>query len=321
MTSTVHQAVTRTVIERRSAQPRSELGSLEALPPRRYWRHLRQTGRVSFNQYEPYGPVVETTLRIVTWNVWGRYGNWQERQTGIEECLAEVAPDIVCLAECWSGPDEVQASLIAKQLGLDHSLWVGDWAQEDWVSGIGLVSRWPVTSHERVALRGEGGSGVGEALFALIEGDRGPIQLFIVMLDYLLDASVVRQAQVRQLAAFIQESTKSRYPVILCGDFNAGPDSDEIRMLTGRTLAAAPGLVFYDAWEIAGDGTPGYTWSNRNPLAAVALYPDRRFDYVLSAWPRLGGVGHPTRCELLGVIPSDQVQLSDHYGVLAELRY
>jgi len=42
---------------------------------------------------------------------------------------------------------------------------------------------------------------------------------------------------------------------------------------------------------------------------------------VLSAWPRLGGVGHPTHCELLGVVPDDQLQLSDHYGVLADLRY
>jgi hypothetical protein len=53
----------------------------------------------------------------------------------------------------------------------------------------------------------------------------------------------------------------------------------------------------------------------------VALYPDRRFDYVLSAWPRGGGVGHPTLCRRLGVLPPDQPQLSDHYGVLADLRY
>ncbi len=65
----------------------------------------------------------------------------------------------------------------------------------------------------------------------------------------------------------------------------------------------------------------GITWSSRYPLAAVALYPDRRFDYVLSAWPRRGGVGHPTHCELLGVVADDQLQYSDHYGVLADLRY
>ncbi|HEX4657797.1 MAG TPA: hypothetical protein VH307_10455 [Streptosporangiaceae bacterium] len=57
------------------------------------------------------------------------------------------------------------------------------------------------------------------------------------------------------------------------------------------------------------------------PLAAVAMYPDRRFDDVLSAWPRRGGAGHPVRCQLLGVLLADQPQLSDHYGVLADLRY
>jgi len=251
----------------------------------------------------------------------GRYGRWGERQAGIEETLAAAEPDVVCLAESWSHPEANQPELIARRLGFAHSVFSGGWPQEDWVSGIGLVSRWPVTSHEHRALHGEDGSGAGSVLFALVDGDRGPIQLFVVMLDYPLDASAVRQAQVRQLAGFIQELTRRRHPVVVCGDFNAGPDSDELRMLTGRAAAVAPGLVFYDAWEIAGDGTPGYTWSNRNPLAAVAMYPDRRFDYVLSAWPRRGGAGHPVRCRRLGVLPADQPQLSDHYGVLADLRY
>ena len=278
-------------------------------------------GGMSFSQYEPYGPVIETTMRIVTWNVWGRYGRWRERQAGIEETLAAAAPDVVCLAESWSGPEENQPELVARRLGFEHSMFTGDWPQEDWVSGTGLVSRWPVTSHERRALAAEDGSAAGSALFALVEGTRGPLQLFVVMLDYRLDASAVRQAQVRQLAGFIQERTRRRHPTVVCGDFNAGPDADVLRMLTGRTAAAGPGLVFYDAWEIAGDGTPGPTWSNRNPLAAVALYPDRRMDYVLSAWPRRGGAGHPVRCERLGVLPAGQPQLSDHYGVLADLRY
>src|SRR5204863_166046 len=122
-----------------------------------------------------------------------------------------------------------------------------------------------------------------------VDGGRGPLQLFVVVLDYRRDASAARQAQVRQLAEFVTERTRRRHPTVVCGDFNAGPDADELRMLTGRAAAAAPGLVCYDAWEIAGDGTPGHTWSNANPLAAVALYPDRRMDYVLSAWPRRGG--------------------------------
>jgi hypothetical protein len=71
------------------------------------------------------------------------------------------------------------------------------------------------------------------------------IQLFVVMLDYPLHASAVRQAQVRQLGAFVEEITRNRHPTVVCGDFNAGPDSDEMGMLKGRTDTAAPGLVFY----------------------------------------------------------------------------
>ena len=41
---------------------------------------------------------------------------------------------------------------------------------------------------------------------------------------------------------------------IVAGDLNAVPDADEIRLLTGRTAGPVPGLVFQDAWEVAGDG-------------------------------------------------------------------
>jgi endonuclease/exonuclease/phosphatase family metal-dependent hydrolase len=284
-------------------------------------RQSGQTAEVSFDQYAPYGSVVESSLRVVTWNVWGRYGQWRDRQAAIEESLAATNPDIVCLVESWSSAETTQAKLVAARLGVEHHVFAGDWDQGDWVSGIGLVSRWPLEVVERRKLRGDDDSGVGEVLAVSIGGDRGPVQLFAVMLDYPLGASVVRQAQVRELAQLISSTTHRRHLTVVCGDFNAGPDSDEIRMLTGHSATAEPGLVFYDAWEIAGDGTAGITWSNRNPLAAVALYPDRRFDYVLSAWPRLGGAGHPTHCELLGVVPDDGLQFSDHYGVLADLRY
>ena len=276
---------------------------------------------MSINQYEPYGPVVQSTMRVSTWNVWGRYGDWEQRQVAIEDVLVTAAPDLVCLVESWSTPEGSQPQRIASRFGYDHYFFEGDWEQEGWVSGAGVISRWPITKRERRLLRDESGGGLGEAIYALIEGDRGPIQLFIAMLDYPLDGSAVRQGQVRQLAAFIKEVTSRRHPTVLCGDFNAGPDSDEIRMLTGKAATAAEGLVFYDAWEMAGETTPGYTWSNSNPLAAVSMYPDRRFDYVLSAWPRQGAVGHPTSCRLLGAVPEDQPQLSDHYGVVADLRY
>lgn len=277
---------------------------------------------MSYDPYAPYGPLIESTVRVVTWNVWGRYGaDWEARQSLLEETLAETAPDVVCLIEAWSQDGTAQPGRIAARLGLEHHQFTGDWRQEDWVSGIGLVSRWPMTAPDCRPLRSADGAGVGQVVHVRVDGERGPLQLFAVMLDYPLDASGRRQDQVRQLADFIAEKAPRRDLVVVCGDFNAGPDSDELRMLTGRSASAAPGMAFYDAWEIAGDGSPGFTWSNRNPLAAISLYPDRRFDYILSAWPRRGGAGHPVRCSLLGVRAPGEQEISDHYGLTADLRY
>jgi endonuclease/exonuclease/phosphatase family metal-dependent hydrolase len=275
---------------------------------------------MTFDPYAPYGAVIETTCRVVTWNVWGRYGDWSARLDGIIAELKRSGPDIVCLEEAWSTSEQNLADLVAEALGLPHRFACGDWPQGEWVSGAAVCSRWPIVTWQQRPLRGDSDS-AGSAVYAEVDGPRGIIQLFVVMLDYPLYASAARQQQIRELAEFVGGVASRRHPVVICGDFNAGPDSDELRMLTGRSQPPAPGLVFYDAWEVAGDGGPGFTWSNRNPLAAVALLPDRRFDYVLSAWPRRGGAGHPTRCELLGVRPADQLQLSDHYGVAADLRY
>ena len=277
---------------------------------------------MSFNPYAPYGPLTESTIRVVTWNVWGRYGaDCEARQAALERTLEQTAPDLVCLVEAWRQGDSTQPGRVAARLGLAHHRFVGEWEQEDWVSGIGFVSRWPMTEPRRRPLRAEDGSGFGEAVHVAVAGERGSIQLFAVMLDYPLDASGLRQHQVRQLVRFIAETASRRDLIVVCGDFNAGPDSDEIRMLTGRSAPAAPGMVFYDAWEVAGDGSAGFTWSNLNPLAAIGLYPDRRFDYIFSAWPRRGGVGHPTGCSLLGVRAPGEQQVSDHYGLAADLRY
>ena len=95
-----------------------------------------------------------------------------------------------------------------------------------------------------------------------------------------MDQSDVRQDQVRTICEFVAETRDRReFPPVLCGDFNAVPDSEEIRMLTGLTTVPVPKLVFIDAWRAAGDGV-GTTWDNRNGFAAEEYEPDGRIDYV-----------------------------------------
>lgn len=255
---------------------------------------------MAFDPLEPYGPVVEGRLRLVTWNVWERHGPWEERQEGIAAELARIEPDLVALQESWTE----QAAALAEPLGADHRS----------TGAISVLSRWPISEWSELDLPAVEEGGDGWAAAATIDGPRGPIRLFVAMLTWRLDQSHVRQEQVRELARLVAEADGY---VVLCGDFNAAPDSDEIRMLTGRAPTGAPYTVFYDAWEVAGDGGPGHTWSNANHWATAGLWPPRRIDYVFTPWPRAGGAGHPIRCDLIGVTHPP----SDHYGVVADLRY
>ena len=268
-----------------------------------------------------FGPLVDTRLRVVTWNLWGRGGPWEERLAGIAATLGALDPDVVTLQEVWEeAGGRSQAALLAEALGL-QPVFAGRYAIDDVAMGNAVLSRWPVDAVETRSLpappeREE----LRNVVRVDIDGPRGRLRVFTTHLNWKFDESDVRQDQVRAVAEFVAETAGGEVPPILAGDFNAVPDSDEIRMLTGRATVPVPGLVFQDAWEMAGDGGPGFTWVNANPWARADLEPDRRIDYVFAGFPRRGGVGHVVACGLAGA-PVDGLSPSDHLAVVADLRY
>lgn len=265
-----------------------------------------------------YGPLIETTMRVITWNVWGLYGGWQKREAAIAETLAEARPDVVVLTESWAKGGDSQCARLAGPLGLPHHAFSGVPAQEDQMalSGVGVLSRWPIARETSLTF------GETRVLFVALAGPRGPAQVYGLVMDaWWFDQSQARQQEIRQLLTRVSKEQDQNTPLIVCGDFNTDPDSDEIRMLTGRTTVPVPGLSFYDAWEASGPPAPGYTWSNDNPLATQLLWPNRRIDYIFSATSRRGGAGHPRQSALLGTHPVHGTYASDHYGLRADLRY
>jgi endonuclease/exonuclease/phosphatase family metal-dependent hydrolase len=270
----------------------------------------------------PYGALLETRVRVLTWNLWWRFGPWERRRPAIAATLAALGPDVVALQEVWGEPGGTNfAAELAEGLGFD-SAYAARLELDGVQFGNAVLSRWPITSSTPTPLPAPPEADEQRlVLRADVDGPRGPLQVFSTHLNWRFDHSAVRQQQVRAIAEVVAGARPRTYPPVLCGDFNAVPDSDEIRMLTGRAAGPVEGLVFHDAWEAADDGGPGHTWSNANPYAVLDLEPDRRIDYVLVGWPKAGGAGHVTSCEVVGTSPVDGVVPSDHYGVLAELRY
>lgn len=276
----------------------------------------------------PYGALIDTRVKVLTWNLWWRYGPWEARRPAIAATLAKIDADVLCLQEVWDDGQVSFAAELAEELGCSYAY--GSRVEVDGVRfGNAVLSRWPIVGEDVLALPAP--SGLDElrtCVRADIDGPRGPLQVFSTHLNWRFDQSHVRQQQVRAICAFVAASRRlggHSFPPVLCGDLNAEPDSDEVRLLTGRSATPEPKLVFHDAWEVAGrasgSSATGATWTNDNPYARLDLEPDRRIDYVMAGWPKAGGAGHVTSCTVEGLEPVDGVVPSDHLAVVAELRY
>jgi endonuclease/exonuclease/phosphatase family metal-dependent hydrolase len=267
-------------------------------------------------------------LRVMTWNLWWRFGPWEQRLPAIAHVLAEQDADVVMLQECWRSGHDSLAERLATVTG--HHCVESDDPFPSRQVGFhnALLSRWPLSNVASVALPDAAGMpGHRRLLMADAATPWGAWPLACTHLDHRFDESALRQRQVAAitdlLAARRHGPSEQALPPLLGADLNAVPDSDEVGMLTGRRAAPTPGLVMSDCWEHAGDG-PGHTWRADNPYRVDTAWPNRRLDYVMVAWPRPKPVGNPQRAWLAGVdavqVNGTEVWASDHAAVVVDLR-
>src|SRR2546423_892635 len=100
------------------------LKRLDSDRPGTRWRSHRG-GHVPADDIPPrsYGRLIETTLRIITWNVWGLYGPWPEREAAFIATLQAARPDILVLTESWAKGSDSQCTRLAGPLGLPHHVF------------------------------------------------------------------------------------------------------------------------------------------------------------------------------------------------------
>jgi endonuclease/exonuclease/phosphatase family metal-dependent hydrolase len=244
---------------------------------------------------------------------------------------AEARPDVCTFQEAWAAPHETQTQLLAGRLGYDHHTFVDGGDREHWsnrtnghddvLAGFGVISRWPI---RRVDFRrldpGDRPSQGRAVVFADIETPAGSLSIFTTHLSSAWARSDLRQAQLNEVVAYVAQQLPAGH-VVLTGDLNAPPMSDEVRRLTGWAEAYIPGFALVDAWEYVRPRDPGWTWTRRNALAAANREPEGRIDYILPAPAAADGKGEVLGAGLIGARPIKGVWPSDHAGVLAELRW
>jgi endonuclease/exonuclease/phosphatase family metal-dependent hydrolase len=274
-------------------------------------------------------------LRVATLNIWNKSGPWPRRLALIREELARLAPDVIGLQEVLrldskdgppSTPDSDQCSEIAH--GLGYEIAFGSAA--DYASGLqfgnAVLSRHPILEQQNFALPGAESGEPRALLTARIATPFGELPMFVTHLNWKLHHGAVRLGQVRFIAERIFELApvdESKLPPVLVGDFNADPDSDEIRFLRGLHTVQGKSVFFADAWSYGGDGSSGFTFDRRNRFAALAHEPPRRIDYIFVRGPDRKFRGEPleTRLAFASMKPDADGELwpSDHFGVVTEL--
>jgi endonuclease/exonuclease/phosphatase family metal-dependent hydrolase len=263
-------------------------------------------------------------LRVMTWNLWWRFGPWWQRQSAIASVLRATEPDVIGLQEVWAEEDGAnQATVLGRQLGFHVAH--GELRYKDGVAFTNaILSRWPLISVACTTLPGaDGRPSHRSAVAADVAAPFGTFAFCTTHLDWAFDGSATRVAQTAAVARFVDGRRGPpgiSFPAVLTGDFNALPHTDEMRQLSGASAPPVPGLVFTDAWDVAGGGQPGYTWDGSNPYLADATWPNRRLDYVLVSWPRPKPLGSVARVCLAGTEPVGGVMPSDHFAVVADLR-
>jgi endonuclease/exonuclease/phosphatase family metal-dependent hydrolase len=263
-------------------------------------------------------------LRCLTLNLWGAEPPLEGRMAVIAEGLRALAPEVVALQEVLDVPGLVSntAEGLARATGYNW-LFAPATAFRGGYEGLAILSRLPITAHETRELPQATALERRILLSACLEiGGGRSLWVHDTHLNYRLQHGREREDQVMAIDAAVAAHVES-VPQILMGDFNARPESDEIRWLCGLVTLQGRRTLYQDAWGLRRPNEPGWTWASANPnTAALAfLQPDRRLDYIFVTPERRDGRGRVHGCRLVFDQPSaDGIFASDHFGVLAEVQ-
>lgn len=305
--------------------------------------------------------MAEAVLRVVQLNIGSLLEpGWDERRHEIVAWLSELDPDVVCLQEVWEDDNAPNtAGWLADALRKVEADATGSadaaepergwywrfggrpfgerlWPGSTLAFGSAVLSRWPIDQVTYHALPVDESDAddpfVTDVPWELLHVRTAGLDLFSCHLASAPRDGLHRRRQVVAIDAAITAATtggratpgkrREGMPPILCGDFNAEPDSDEVRFLAGLTPLDGRTTFYQDAWRVAGDGSPGHTQDWRtNPTAAALNVHRKRIDYVWVGDPfqRQGSAGRVLSARLAFHEARTGVLASDHAGLVVEV--
>lgn len=295
------------------------------LRPRLLW--LPVTGLllafVPIRQYTPFNPTKEPphgALKLLSWNVamFEGYVTKEGEKSEMMRYLLDSDADFICLQEATDKGDSLSPLKLLRHK-YAYTAFIPKASETG--HGLFLASRYPILSHDSIPYHSPGNMSVdflvdvgGQKVCIInnhlqsygisekeredfhhilqgdVEADTARIET-LQLIEKLSKGTTRRAAQVRMVAARIQQRLKEGLPVIACGDLNDTPIS-----YTHRTLSK--GLT--DCYIASGNG-PGRSF-NRNGIYT-------RIDHILCS----------DFFKPYGAKVDDSIHTSDHYPIFCWL--
>jgi endonuclease/exonuclease/phosphatase family metal-dependent hydrolase len=201
------------------------------------------------------------TLTVLTYNI--HHGEGTDGKLDLERIARIIRtenPDLVALQEVDQKTERTasidQAAELARLTGLGHAFGKA-MDYRGGAYGQAILSRWPIKNAQVHQLPQRAGREPRILFLAQIESPHGDLTFATTHLDHQLEE--VRLDQARALNKILAETKIS---ALLCGDFNAGPESSTMKFL-------------FEHWL----DTAGENAANTIPAAN----PSKRIDYILAA--------------------------------------
>lgn len=262
-------------------------------------------------------------MRVLQLNIWARSGPYATRRDMLRRGIATLAPDVIAFQEVAHDADGTnQAEELLAPFGYDVAFdpRPGHGVEE---AGTAVAARHPIGAVETKEL-GHGGF----AIAARISIDGKELWFCsAVPLGWWPNQEVQREDECVVLDEWLTGLARDdELPPVLAGDFDATPDAASIRFLSGLQSLQGRSTHWVDTFAVAGDGSPGYTWSSNSPYvapftAAVFAEPEhhRRIDYVFVGSPFVWRPRIVVRSAAVVFTERGDHAPSDHYAVMADL--
>jgi endonuclease/exonuclease/phosphatase family metal-dependent hydrolase len=175
-------------------------------------------------------------MRVVSLNTWKAEGDYPKRLHTMVDGLAALSADVIALQEDWRTCDAQMhtARSLADALSMQLTCLAARqklraYGQTSFLStaGLAILSRTPVLEQHTITLPQDNSDGERLAQCVKLSCDGQQGWLINIHLSHLPHRADLRRAQL-QTVLDAMEHLAPKEAVVLCGDFNAEPQDEEI---------------------------------------------------------------------------------------------